>query len=811
MAPIRTSNESTRWRVVRVVSGRLRKWGETFAFPFILSLIFSLVFALPEQFLELYRIMAGDAVFAVQEGGNAVGWIAVSYASVKTFLPLFGALLVLSVALALSARVVEVLGRSPRRPSAPHWQAYYAYMPLAIGILPVAGTVTGILSARSISTQRNIAEQTKQLLMLGDESLARTHSKYIAFSKITDTVLDGMAILCLVFAVVFVYLGYMLYHNTSVSDRLYESAKRPFPLLILSALVVVAIALLLRYPVTLPQSVGVFGVLAIFGATLAIIGACLIVHSRRIGFPVIATLAAWAIALTLFDCNDNHQLTYVNDQHQEVYPTNSQLKAFSPLPEVEKDFIDWLKNRRGMTFEPSARDATKGTWATNNGKKFPIYVVAAQGGGIYAAAQANMFLVQTTAMCEQFPQHLFAISSVSGGSVGSALFSAALTKFGSKDGKCAPFEKILHPSKDTFSPDALKVLAATYDMALDDWLSPLMGAALFPDFAQRFLPYPFARLSRARALEAAIAQSWANHHLADREGENPLEEGVVASWDPKGIRPALLFNTTESASGRRRVIAPFRFEVPERFDLQFLPASKPFDVTLSTAAVASARFPYLTPAAWFWPLSENKRGATTPSGVASEGRRVRIVDGGYFENSGVATASDLVARLEEIVLKRRLPVEIHMIVLTYGRYPERKHYAFGEFLAPIRSLLNTRESRTLSTIALADREMGTIDGAAPVRRLQRVTVSDFYTPLPLGWRLSKIGVLQIRRGMTRIAYCYPNAAFVQAAGTPALGDGNCVDRLIWHQLRGDDILESREKACQQAADRAKKAGGDFAC
>jgi hypothetical protein len=36
-----------------------------------------------------------------------------------------------------------------------------------------------------------------------------------------------------------------------------------------------------------------------------------------------------------------------------------------------------------------------------------------------------------------------------------------------------------------------------------DYLSPLVGATLFPDFLQRFLPVALPKLSRARAFELA--------------------------------------------------------------------------------------------------------------------------------------------------------------------------------------------------------------------------------------------------------------------------------------------------------------------
>ncbi|MFX7866411.1 hypothetical protein ABTK37_20655, partial [Acinetobacter baumannii] len=62
-------------------------------------------------------------------------------------------------------------------------------------------------------------------------------------------------------------------------------------------------------------------------------------------------------------------------------------------------------------------------------QKFPLYVVAAEGGGIYAATHAASFLAEIQDMCPGFSHHLFAISGVSGGSVGAAVFNALTRDF----------------------------------------------------------------------------------------------------------------------------------------------------------------------------------------------------------------------------------------------------------------------------------------------------------------------------------------------------------------------------------------------
>ena len=75
---------------------------------------------------------------------------------------------------------------------------------------------------------------------------------------------------------------------------------------------------------------------------------------------------------------------------------------------------------------PDARDAFRQWYLAREDRKeyadkqkrYPVYVVAAQGGGIYAATHALTFLTSLQDACPRFAQHMFAISSVSGGSIG---------------------------------------------------------------------------------------------------------------------------------------------------------------------------------------------------------------------------------------------------------------------------------------------------------------------------------------------------------------------------------------------------------
>src|SRR5207249_2563444 len=119
------------------------------------------------------------------------------------------------------------------------------------------------------------------------------------------------------------------------------------------------------------------------------------------------------------------------------------------------------------------------------------------------------------------------------------------------------------------------------------------------------------------------------------------------------------------------------------------------DLRLSTAAVLGARFPWVTPAA----TVEDHRFPNTD--------RVKLVDGGYVDNSGVETILDLRDSLDGIIKQEN--INLSLIALSGGDFPVRKSFALGESLEPIRALLNARTSRAYVAIGRAQEQFPNVD------------------------------------------------------------------------------------------------------
>jgi hypothetical protein len=123
----------------------------------------------------------------------------------------------------------------------------------------------------------------------------------------------------------------------------------------------------------------------------------------------------------------------------------------------------------------------------------PLYIVATEGGGIPAAYWTGIVLGGLQDANPNFANHLFAISGVSGGSLGAVVFDALVAE---NDGRF-------------YQENAHEILSR-------DFLSPALAVMLYPDLVQRFLPVPIAYFDRARALELGWEKAWRDRMGNDR-------------------------------------------------------------------------------------------------------------------------------------------------------------------------------------------------------------------------------------------------------------------------------------------------------
>jgi hypothetical protein len=477
--------------------------------------------------------------------------------------------------------------------------------------------------------------------------------------------------------------------------------------ILLSLLLVVLLVLL---PVHLPQWLGApaLAVLGIGGISLFGSGVLTYLPMAK-GAPA-ATLTALLLALVLGVWNDNHRIRV----ERAMQPENDR-------PTPAERFAAWQRSR------PVAPDGTAGTAPA------PVFIAAA-GGGIRAA----YWTASTLAYLEErfgdvFTDRLFAISGVSGGSLGAAVY-VTLKRAGLDGGDSGG---LLEPARGVLG---------------QDFLSPVVAGMLFPDLVQRFFPIPVPAADRQRFLE----RSW---ELAFDGATRELFRGPFPDLyrGENAIRlPSLLLNTTVVETGQRGIVSNLQVDdLPGVLDL-LDPRYGLTGIRTSAAAGASARFTYVSPAGTV---------------RVTDGGRLRLVDGGYFESSGAASTADLIAALRDggvamrpiLLLIRNDPVAPDLCRRDGGGTAPPAGDTFNstvsEVGAPIEALLETRSARGHLAEVQAARLVEGLGGtviewplAAVLRsRLTAVAATEAareavrarYLEPPLGWSLSD----EVRRGM----------------------------------------------------------------
>jgi len=240
---------------------------------------------------------------------------------------------------------------------------------------------------------------------------------------------------------------------------------------------------------------------------------------------------------------------------------------------------------------------------------------------------------------------------------------------------------------------------------------------LQPDLVQRFLPIALLP-DRARALERAWEAGWRKSGGNDNFAASFSE--LYTNHRP-GPFPSLFLNGTIVESGQRIITSN------TTIDGTFVGASDALDqidldVRRSTAALLSARFTYVSPAG-----TVKKRKII---GDCHDCYTVccHIVDGGYFENSGAATATEIVRALG----RQTDPKQIYAVVIRHVDDSQFKpEMIANEVLSPVRALLATRNAR--GVIAL--KELEDLVGKENVFEFNLLPTKP---SLPLGWVLSDV-------------------------------------------------------------------------
>lgn len=493
--------------------------------------------------------------------------------------------------------------------------------------------------------------------------------------------------------------------------------------------VVISFFLLFIPPTFLPNLVGEISVVSIAFTILLVFFSTIYNWGQKTKIPALTILIGLVIILSIFNYNDDHRF------RQFAKSQNSSLLT------LEESFQQWLASRpdRDKYLE----------------KPYPVYIASAQGGGIFAAYHAATAFAKLTEYVPSFPQHVFAISSVSGGSLGASAYASLV--------------KESHGESQKLSENIKKIFR-------QDLLSPLLTLGLFPDLIQGFIPFSINDWDRANGLEIAFENAWSN-----KDSENPFKLSFYKHWQPQGVAPALVLNTTVVESGKRLVISPFQILLPTQENIVL--DEKNVDLRLSTAAGLSARFPIITPLGLY---------------QRSDGSKLHLADGGYFDGSGIITALDIGQRLQKMKEYNKSFEIIYLAIVNQPKVDsdvsqpkvdsekQLKFSGLNEILSPVQALFNARGASSLSAINLSKYTIN--DGIKdPLKykfrtlMLQKEDVQKNIN-LPLGWKLCETSKNFIDEQTPEPSRCHVETLNSTLSGGDVKNNNSCVAKSIKDDL-----------------------------
>ncbi len=417
--------------------------------------------------------------------------------------------------------------------------------------------------------------------------------------------------------------------------------------------------------------------------------------------------------------------------------------------------------------------------AGHAGAVVPLILVAAPGGGTRAAywtasTLSDLFGPDRTARvpgCDAAPaDRIFAMGGASGGSLGVLSYEAGVTSTRAK---------------------------AWYDEQLGrpDFLTDPLTWLLTADLARAFIG--FRGEDRARRLEDGFIRSVTG-----------LDQDFFAgTWGLGGRSPLMLLTGTQVESGCRLNVSGLRLTEagarkagvgcatlstgPGQTDaavtsdlLDFLcdaGGAQPTSVSRATAALLSARFPYVSPSGQLYSCAD----PTVPGQPAHDATSTAIVDGGYAEDTGIGMLLSLWPRLAPLIAEHNADSDQARILPVFLEV--ENHYAQvappterGRTVEGLVPPLTRGRPDQLDDRAEEQQAAATFDGTVPgltsgcdlIKGGGRFLVISPLTspglPAPLAWTMSRLATDDLTaQRVTALAGAGPKAVAAWVSGTVA--------------------------------------------
>ncbi|MFZ9661456.1 MAG: hypothetical protein ACO29O_06205, partial [Chitinophagaceae bacterium] len=334
-----------------------------------------------------------------------------------------------------------------------------------------------------------------------------------------------------------------------------------------------------------------------------------------------------------------------------IFNNNAAIRTIDNTPlsnreGIKENFIHWIHSRNFSKTNSNQITNTLTEINTKSSlsdsiKKFPIVIIASEGGGIRSTAWTAKVLQKLNQEIPSFHQNIFAISAVSGGSVGS-LFQL-----------CYLHDLYLGKFKDLPEHKSYFQKSIT-----GDFLSDLTASLIFHDNIQRIIPLPLPALSRNHKLENSWSISY-RHELFS----NIMDSPFLDLWQTKAHAnmqlPNLFLNCMISETGQKAIVSNLALDKNVFSDDVDILKILNRNIPVKTSASMSSQFPIITPGALLKKNDQKEIG--------------HILDGGYKDNSGLETAMQIISLIHDEAKKvekeKKIALPIYLVFIRNSGDP----------------------------------------------------------------------------------------------------------------------------------------------
>lgn len=458
---------------------------------------------------------------------------------------------------------------------------------------------------------------------------------------------------------------------------------------------------------SLPQVIGPHGLILSALGGWTVFGSLLVLYSNRFRIPGFILLLIYTLMVSR--CNNNHSVR-----------TTTRLAHVDERETLEQRIEGWM--------QAFVADSTVFSADSSSTDEIPVIVIASQGGGIRAMNWTVRVLDQLNKekALPDFYRHVFALSGVSGGSVGIAVHTA-------------------------YMRDSVSNTEGLNNIISSDYLSPVTAGLLYPDMVQKFLWWPRESFDRARRLEDAWAECY-----WDTLNSNRLNFDFLSLWKSKSKTnyaiPSLFLNSVVAESGQKAIITNIQLDnhyFPDAIDVIH---ETGYDMPLKSAALCSARFPFVTP------------GGLVQLTGADAGH---LIDGGYLENTGMVTGLSIICAINDYIndttpgknhipkhIKKRLrPVLLFIQNADFGASAIRPLKFMHELGVPPSGFINSWDREGVAL----DKQMKLLTKRlSPKVSYIKFELDRNQVPIPLSWYISKTADAEVSRQAKGLNTLGPN-------------------------------------------------------